>query len=101
MRISGGERPRNLLCLGGREGADLLLIIIQKRGSVDAYRNSDEEIRSTGQGRAVCSDKPHARFGEGGTGDPLMGDRPLLYRSDRLRSLTKEEKPCHTEYRIA
>ncbi len=31
------------------------------------------------QGRAVCDDKSHARFGEGGTGDPLMGDRPLLY----------------------
>ncbi|HEY4385801.1 MAG TPA: transposase, partial [Ktedonobacteraceae bacterium] len=23
---------------------------------------------------------PHVRFGEGGTGDPVMGDRPLLYR---------------------
>jgi len=27
----------------------------------------------------VCGDKPQARFGEGGTGDPVMGDRPLLY----------------------
>ena len=27
----------------------------------------------------MCGDKPHARFGEGGTGDPVMGDRPLLY----------------------
>jgi hypothetical protein len=31
------------------------------------------------QRRAVCGDTPHARFGEGGTGDPGMGDRPLLY----------------------
>ena len=34
---------------------------------------------ATSQGRAVCGDKSHARFGEGGTGDPVMGDRPLLY----------------------
>jgi hypothetical protein len=27
----------------------------------------------------VCGDRPHARFGERGTGDPVMGDRPLLY----------------------
>ncbi len=27
----------------------------------------------------MCGDKPQARFGEGGTGDPVMGDRPLLY----------------------
>jgi hypothetical protein len=33
----------------------------------------------TSKGRAVCGDKSQARFGEGGTGDPVMGDRPLLY----------------------
>src|SRR5713226_4285227 len=35
--------------------------------------------QATSKGRAVCGDKPQARFGEGGTGDPVMGDRPLLY----------------------
>jgi hypothetical protein len=43
----------------------------------------------------VCGDKPHARFGEGGTGDPVTGDRPLLYSSsnegDRGPSLTLYE----------
>lgn len=34
----------------------------------------------TSKGRAVCGDKPQARFGEGGTGDPATGDRPLLYK---------------------
>jgi hypothetical protein len=32
-----------------------------------------------GEGESRVRANVHARFGEGGTGDPLMGDRPLLY----------------------
>ncbi len=115
--------------LPGRKGRSLLeRKINRKRGSADAYRNSDEEMRGTecgkgksivavydgrtaqentcalypmpssasqwytsrkrsspvtSKGRAVCGDKSQARFGEGGTGDPVMGDRPLLYTARR------------------
>jgi hypothetical protein len=44
----------------------------------------------------VCGDKPQARFGEGGTGDPATGDRPLLYMGVSDVSFSVSKPPLQT-----
>jgi len=76
--INERQLPLNPTCLGGSELADPVMRRKGKVGGADAVPTT-EYVNTQGKVRAVCGESRTHGSREGGTCDPVMDDRPLLY----------------------